>query len=349
MSLGNLKLKRITTGSLNKVIESSDQAHILQMNDPNLISVIGTMVPNKFQIFDPIKENWIGNIFKSSSFTMEHSNMPKGGEVVRSPKSAWKHIAQCADTSFNLKEPTISGVSWTYTNNPLDFTPENLAIAMYNPDEVGIPATNFNATSSVWVFLSGLPFNFISNQPLNTTFYDYDLGILDASSVKTKNMYNHDYSVSARFIVETPTDTIGQIVDTRDYTNVRNGGNDIWMSYTIGSALSGRLSDTTITSGFIQTEGTPIIEMTEYQNLTSGLFAYEMVERFKGIVLLESTGIHKSNVFSIRITDSKLNNAITDTELREFIQNGINTVIKELMTKITPANTQLFSVIWEGE
>ena len=57
-----------------------------------------------------------------------------------------------------------------------------------------------------------------------------------------------------------------------------------------------------------------------------------MLERFKGIVLLESTGIHKSNVFSIRITDSKLNTAITDTDLRKFIQNGINTVISELMT-----------------
>lgn len=342
MTLGNLKLKRITTGSFTKVIESSDQVHILQKNNPADID------PFTFMIIDPVTDEKLGNIFKSSQFKMDHSNIPNGAEVVRSPKSAWKHIAQCAETSFNLKEATTNGVSWTLTNDT-DFSNENLAIAIYNPDEVGIPATNFNATSSVWLFLDGLPFNFISNQPLNKTFYDYKLGILDASSIKTKNMYNHDYSVSARFIVENPTDTIGQIVDTRDYTNVRAGGNDIWMSYTVGSALSGRLTNTTITSGLIQTEGTPILKMTEYVNVTSGVFAYEMVERFKGVVLLESTGIHKSNVFSIKITDSQLNTAITDTELREFIQNGINTVIKELMQKITPANTQLFSVIWEGQ
>ena len=147
MSLGNLKLKRITTGSFSKTIEASDQVHILQKNGPNVLQ-------SKFMIFDPNTELFLGNIFKSSQFDMEHSNIPNGGEVVRSPKSAWKHIAQCADTSFNLKETTISGVSWTHTNNPNDFTPENLAIAMYNPDEVGIPATNFNATSSVWLFLS---------------------------------------------------------------------------------------------------------------------------------------------------------------------------------------------------
>lgn len=343
MSLGNLKLKRIITGSVSKLIESSDQVHVLQRNNPDNIVDL-----DKFMIIDPITNLSLGNIFKSSQFIMEHTNIPVGSETVRSPKSAWKHSAQCSDSAFNLKDRTTAGVSWTFDGTS-GFTAENLAIALYNPDEVGIPATNFNATSSVWVFLSGLPFNFISDQPLNKSFYDYDLGILDAASFKTKNMYDFDYNVSARFEVLTLTDTIGKIVDTREYTNVRNGGDDIWMSYTVGAALSGLLTNTTITSGLIESEGAPIINMKQYENLNTGVFAYQMVERFKGIVLLASTGIHKSNLFSIRITDSKLNLAITDTELREFIQDGINTVIKELMKKITPANTQLFSVIWEGE
>ena len=343
MSLGNFKLKRIITGSVSKLIESSDQVHVLQRNNPD-----NTTELDKFMIIDPITNLSLGNIFKSSQFIMEHSNIPVGSETVRSPKSAWKHSAQCSDSAFNLKDRTTDGVSWEFDGTS-GFTKENLAIAMYNPDEVGIPATNFNATSSVWVFLSGLPFNFLSDQPLNKSFYDYDLGILDAASFKTKNMYDFDYNVSAKFEVLTLTDTVGTIVDTREYTNVRNGGDDIWMSYTVGAALSGLLTDTTITSGLIESEGAPIINMREYEKLNTGVFAYQMVERFKGIVLLESTGIHKSNLFSIRITDSKLNTAITDTELREFIQDGINTVIKELMKKITPANTQLFSVIWEGE
>ncbi len=343
MSLGNLKLKRIITGSRSKLIESSDQVHVLQKNNPD-----NTSLPDKFMIIDPVTNLSLGNIFKSSQFIMEHSNIPVGSEVVRSPKSAWKHSAQCSDSAFNLKDRTAFGTSWTFDGTS-GFTQENLAIALYNPDEVGIPATNFNATSSVWVFLSGLPFNFVSDQPLNKSYYDYDLGILDASSFKAKNMYDYDYNVSARFEVLNLTDTIGNIVDTREYINVRNGGDDIWMSYTVGAALSGLLTNTTITSGLIESEGAPIINMKEYNNLNTGVFAYQMVERFKGVVLLASTGIHKSNLFSIRITDSKLNIAITDTELREFIQDGINTVIKELMKKITPANTQLFSVIWEGE
>ena len=111
MSLGNLKLKRITTGSFTKVIESRDEGHILQNLNPT------TDVVNKFKIFDPIKGKFLSNIYKSSSFNMEHSNMLNGGEVVRSPKSAWKHIAQCVDASFNLKESTTTGVSWKYEND----------------------------------------------------------------------------------------------------------------------------------------------------------------------------------------------------------------------------------------
>jgi len=342
MSLGNLKLKRITTGSLSRTIEAHDQAHILQRNDPSL------EYPYNYMVYDPNADLWLGNIFKSSSFKMEHDNILAGSETVRGPKSAWKHIAQCGEDSFNLKEATLSGVNWTYLSDT-NFTSENLGVALYNPDLLGSPPSNFEATSSVWLFLSGIPYNFISNQPMNLTYYDYDLGALKASSVKTKNMYDLDYNVSAQFIQQDATTTIGNIRDTRDYINARNGGSDIWLSYKVGAALSGAIYDMVISSEGIDLSGTPTIPVTEYETLSTGIYAYEMVERFKGIVLLESTGIHKSNLFSIKITDSQLNEAITDKKVREFIQSGINTVIKELMVKITPANTQLFKIIWKGE
>jgi hypothetical protein len=342
MSLGNLKLKRITTGAFAKTIEASDEAHILQKNDPS------SATPYKYMINDNDTGKWLGNIFKSSSFYMEHQNVLVGGETVRGPKSAWKHIAQCADSSFNLKEATKSGVSWTYLSDT-NFTNENLGIALYNPDILGNPATNFNATSSVWVFLEGVPFNFLSDQPMSIGYYDYDQGVLQASQFKTKNMYDYDYNVSAQFIEISPTDTIGNIEDTRDYINARGGGRDVWLSYKVGADLSGLLSDTEITSAGNELSGTPIITVSEYNNKDTGVYAYEMVERFKGIVLLETTGLHKSNLFSIKLVDTKLNNAITDENVREFIQFGINNVIKELMKKITPANTQLFKIIWEGE
>ena len=342
MSKGNLKLKRITTGRLTRMIESSDQAHVLQINDPE------SAIPNKFMTYDSNTDVWLGNIYKSSSFKMNHNNILNGAGTVRSPQSAWKHIAQCGDSSFNLKEATLSGVHWTFGSN-VDYTNENLGIALYNPDLIGIPASNYDGTSAVWVFLDGVPFNFISNQPMSLQYYDYDLGILQASSVKTKNMYDYDYNVSAQFVQLSVDKTLGNIEDTRDYINTRNGGSNIWMSYKVGSSLSGILNDLTITPDYINDVGTPSIDVTEYIKKDTGVYAYEMVERFKGIVLLETTGLHKSNLFSIKITDSKLNNAIKDKKTREFIQSGINTVIKELMVKVTPAHTQLFKIIWEGD
>jgi hypothetical protein len=342
MSQGNLKLKRITTGAFAKTIESSDQAYILQKNNPT------SPVPNKYMTKDPDTGKWLGNIFASDQFFMEHHNMLVGGETIRGPKSAWKHIAQCADSSFNLKEATKTGVNWTYLSDT-NYTNENLGIALYNPDLVGNPATNYDATSSVWVFLDGVPFNFLSNQPMGLGYYDYDNGILQSSQIKTKNMYDYNYNVSAEFIETSPTDTLGNIEDVREYINARGGGRDVWMSYKVGSSLSGSISDTIISQEGIEISGSAIIPVTEYNKKDTGVHAYEMVERFKGIVLLETTGLHKSNLFSIKMVDTKLNNAISDENVREFIQFGINNVITELMKKITPANTQLFKVIWEGE
>lgn len=343
MSLGNFKLKRITTGAFARTVESSDQAHVLQRNDPT------SDEPNKFMTYDPDTSKWLGNIFKSESFKMEHNNILNGGEIVRGPKSAWKHIAQCGDDSFNLKEATTTGVEWTIDIQKESYAQENLGIALYNPAILGVPPTNWDATSSVWAFLSGVPFNFISNQPMSLQYYDYERGALEASNIKTKNMYDYDYNVSAMFTEVSSDINRGLIRDTRDYINTRNGGGDIWMSYKVGGALSGNLFKTEITSEGIEISGPAIIPVTNFETLSTGVYAYEMIERFKGIVLLETTGLHKSNLFSIKIVDSQLNNAIVDKKVRDFIQSGINTVIKELMVKITPAHTQLFKIIWQGE
>jgi hypothetical protein len=83
---------------------------------------------------------------------------------------------------------------------------------------------------------------------------------------------------------------------------------------------------------------------------TSGLIYnnYEFIERFKGLIKSKER-LHKSNLFSIQITDSKLNESITDETQRNNIQKSINNVIKEVIKKVTPAYTQLWKIIWKGE
>jgi hypothetical protein len=76
---------------------------------------------------------------------------------------------------------------------------------------------------------------------------------------------------------------------------------------------------------------------------------YEFIERIKGVNRLGQDKLHKSNIFSIKINNSKLNNAITDTVSREQVQTSVNNVIKEVIKKITPAYTQLWKITWAGE
>jgi hypothetical protein len=340
MSLGNLKLNRITTGSKVKMIQSDDEVHNLQINNP-----LG-LLPNRFKTLDS-SGNWIGNIFKSSQFIKEDTFIPVGADSVRGPeKSPWLTILQCGSSSFNLNAETLNGNSWEGKIG--EFTLEQLSVALYNPDLLGTPATNFEATENAWAFLSGLPFNFVAEQPMNDNYYNYDKGELYAHSFKTKNMYDYDYNVSGSFTQINATDTVGVLKDTRQYKNVRNGGSDIWLSYKVGRSLSGTIYEP-ITEERIEDTGTPIIPVIEYENKNTGVYAYEMAERFKGSIVLQTGGLHKSNLFSLKIVDSKLNTHIEDEKLRSYIQSGINQVIGELMKKITPANTQLFNIFWEGE
>ena len=60
--------------------------------------------------------------------------------------------------------------------------------------------------------------------------------------------------------------------------------------------------------------------------------------------------VHKSNLFSIRINNSRLNRDETLGEVeKENIRKSVTNVVKNIVDKITPVHTQLLGIEFTGE
>lgn len=75
---------------------------------------------------------------------------------------------------------------------------------------------------------------------------------------------------------------------------------------------------------------------------------YEMVERIRGLYKFKQNDGHKSNIYSIRITNSGLNEGMADGTAKTSLRNIIEEAVKSAVEKISPKHTQLWKIIWEG-
>jgi hypothetical protein len=84
------------------------------------------------------------------------------------------------------------------------------------------------------------------------------------------------------------------------------------------------------------------------EGITPNVQSYELVERVKGLYKFRANDGHKSNIYSIRIKNSGLNELLTNsyvkTKIRDIIEETVHTAVK----KIAPSNTQLWKIMWEG-
>ena len=77
---------------------------------------------------------------------------------------------------------------------------------------------------------------------------------------------------------------------------------------------------------------------------------YDLAERVDGFYRYQTIPIHKSNLFSIRINNSRLNKDQTLGEVeKENIRKSVTNVVKNIVDKITPVHTQLLGIDFTGE
>lgn len=130
---------------------------------------------------------------------------------------------------------------------------------------------------------------------------------------------------------------------SRTYNKIGIDKNDAWISYNPNRLLQSEFHQT---SAQIEL----IVPIDSYVTKFDTFSKYEQIERIKGFSRLDSNDTkHKSNLFSIRIKNTNLNEAIEDETLRENIQTSIEKSIRDVIKKITPANTQLWKIEWRGD
>ena len=138
-------------------------------------------------------------------------------------------------------------------------------------------------------------------------------------------MYDYDWQTR----IDRPRELLTGI---RDYMKIGKTQDTIWLSYKYHTEEPSTITD------------------------------YELVERVKGLYKYRPIEGHKSNIYSIRINNSGLNESISDMtnsdsgELSAFTTSGIMADLKSIIEnaihdavkRIAPAHTQLWKIEYTG-
>lgn len=217
-------------------------------------------------------------------------------------------------------------------------------LMLYTKATSGVDASTVYSMSGIPF---SLPFNYLFEQPLNKNIgfaregivygalsglaevvYVQDVNALDqlvyspyadaddtnkiyVNPFKLKNMYDNNWQTNI-------TRSDNSLFGARNYHKVGKTQETLWLSY-----------------NYHTEEALPL------QN-------YQLVERVEGLYKYQPAEGHKSNIFSIRVTNSGLNEMLTDDDLREDVKNIIKESILKAVKKIAPASTQLWKIDWRG-
>lgn len=128
---------------------------------------------------------------------------------------------------------------------------------------------------------------------------------------KLKNMYDNNWQTEIEHAREV-------LLGARDYLKVGKTQETMWLSYKY---------------------------LTETANITRD---YSYVERVRGLYKYRPIDGHKSNIYSIRINNSGLNELLTDEDMKYELRKIIESTVATAVKKIAPINTQLWKIMWTG-
>ena len=341
--MSTFKLKKITCGKKAKVIETTAGCFVLGLysSDPR---------ESQFSLWDSTKGSYLDPIFTDTDFINESylrnyrfDNLYSQQENVffRNPYQKMINIAQKGDyTLFTLLSSTLSGVTYKH-DETIDWQTENNSIIKYK-NGMDNNLADFFDLSSIFCEISGYTYNFLQWMPLDKAYYDLEDGINFGGSTKTKNMYDWNFNTNISYNANTSAYTLD---NNRSYYRIGTNNGDIWLSYKANRQLSATIEE--------PISGITYGKITNDKNInTTNISNYEFIDRFKQINKFKNSGLHKSNIFSIRIKDSGLNEVLEaqyGTDKKQQIQTAINNVIKNMTRNVVPTHTQLWKIEWKGE
>jgi hypothetical protein len=344
---GNLKLKRMSSSSKVKIAETN---HACQ--------VLGIDANTRYRIYDANKNAWIGLIYPTSEFqqaasTANSAVYPTYGLDVNmlAPIGAIDQIAQLDNAALGFKEESLNGLrAYSYLTNEYEDL-EN-AVAVYNKPALssdGTPIIDQDymfGLSAERALLSGVEFAHASEIPLDIVYLDFDNGRMYMDSFAMHNEQDYKYDVDAT-ISETVSaaENSVNLYNTRQYSRIGTNETVIWASYTVGKNYA---NENAISPHPIPESDQTVVEMVEVTPTTGGAFDYEYIEHLYGVNRSNIKTGHKSNIFSVEINNSNLNEAIEDDDLRASVHRIVERAIREFEEKVAPVHTKLWKIIWKG-
>jgi hypothetical protein len=214
--------------------------------------------------------------------------------------------------------------------------------------------------------LSGIQFNFINECPLEFKYAGFNTvsasSYIFSDTFNTKNNYNSDYAVAAVITSSTDLSTVNaNLSNAREYFNIGSTGDILYAVYktnkyyetsdsvSLSSNITGVTYGMTPTSSFATTGHVVQIPL---DTVTSGNISvydkYDNVETIHSVNRIKEPVTHKSNLFSINIQNSNINTSALSDADKESLKQNLNNIINNIIKNITPANTQLFKIYWNG-
>ena len=251
-------------------------------------------------------------------------------------------ICQHNNDAFAISQPMLkqpyrmqSNLQSQIRNNVLD------DMHSFQLQQDDIETILYDANSTTFIpkkYVKGIGYNYIvdveqninSNQQFdNPTIYDN--GDIFGFFVPGKNMYNALYSMDMK--------SANEIHNCREYAGIQSLGNKIILKYYDNVDYKFKSN--------AQEKQQLDAEMLSSSSSFTKQYPYQKVETFDPISFKNATR-HKSNLFSIKISKSGLDDSVlkncTDDEkkLAENIKCDITNAIRALAKSIAPANTQFF-------
>jgi hypothetical protein len=169
-----------------------------------------------------------------------------------------------------------------------------------------------------------------ANQELDTVFSKYeddpekDRDKIYFNPFKLKNMYNWNWNVEYNTVT-------GKLTGIRDYESAGNSQNTIWLGYYYYKDPAKGSDD--------------ICAELEPENIIEN---YMLIERIKGLYKYKQSDGHKSNIYSIRIVNSGLNDRMPESDVKNRLRDLVSNSVREAVKKIAPASTQLWQIQYVG-
>lgn len=297
-----------------------------------------------YRVLDTNTNVYLGGIFDANKLTITDNN---GSSTMYGPLGNFTAIAQFNNSIISFKPNVSKGNSWkdndgnmVYEDLVIGIYDKNLikdkgildtsTISLYNKnrlynneklifdtvdEELAFYDSAYKRTEIQQHALSGIVQGFLTNTEASFDYFDFTKHSMYGASFKLKSPWNMIFDIDAEYNetedVNYASNNIlhrqGRINNTRSYHNMNICNKDIWLSYTNKQNWASNDDENSILD-----KRNNILAPINVYNVPganpSMIYTYQQVERIKGIKTFGLYPKHKSNIYSIRIKDSGLNN-----------------------------------------